>query len=117
MPQDAHPRQVKELIERLGNDPRALEAFRADPLPMLIQVASRERHPQSDTFLYRLVVMSLAAVIVGIVGIELIIRFEAFWNNTPPSRIQTLPEFLVAACSTSIGALAGLLAPIPSGRT
>lgn len=116
MAQELQPRQVKDLIERIATDRVALESFRADPIPVLAHIAWREKQPHSDTFIYRLVVMSLAAVIVGIVGIELLIRFEAFWNNTPPSKIQTLPEFLVAACSTSIGALAGLLAPIPSSR-
>lgn len=114
MPNTTPPRHIRELLDSLANDPAELEKFKADPITALAGMAARERHPFSDALIYRLVVFALGSVILLIVGGELFLYIND--SIIGHERTRKVPEFLIAACSTSIGALAGLLAPIPNTR-
>jgi len=92
-----------------------MDDFRKDPMPVLAGVASRDKSPiHNDTLIYRWVVISLAIVIIIIVGVELFVHVNAVIID--PTKPQKIPDFLIAVCSTALGALAGLLAPIPINR-
>ncbi|WP_256081068.1 hypothetical protein [Massilia sp. YIM B04103] len=108
-------RQIDDLINRLSANEEELERFRKDPIPALVALVGRERHPHSDMFIYRLVVIALGIVILCVVGVEIFVHVDSVIAGRDTSKYP-LPEFLIAACSTSIGALAGLLAPIGPNR-
>jgi len=109
------PKTLKELLDHLSVDEAALEKFKQDPMAILAGLSARERAPaHNDTFIYRFVVIVLGLVVIGIAGVEIGTHFQAVLNEAkvPPK----VPDFLIFIGSTSLGALAGLLAPVPTSR-
>ena len=96
-------RSVHELADRVSSDPVLAEAIREDPARAIASVAAPAI---PDTWIYRIVVISLGLVVlVSAVG-AIVLEFNG--------RSGT-PEILVALGSAAVGALAGLLAPSPRG--
>jgi hypothetical protein len=109
------PRTLKELLDFVSADPVALEKFKLDPMPMLAGLSARERAPaHSDTFIYRFVVVVLGLVVIAIAGLEIGAHVQAVVTNSTVS--PKMPDFLIFIGSTSLGALAGLLAPVPTSK-
>ena len=115
MSRNDQPRHLRELLDRLSSDAAVLDEFKKDPITVLAGLSSRDKSPiHSDTLIYRWVVISLALVILVIVGAELFIHVNAV--IVAPDKEHKVPDFLISVCSTALGALAGLLAPIPINR-
>ena len=104
------PISLVMLVEELHRDDEQYERFKLNPLPQLALLAAREsRSLHSDTFIYRSVVVMLGAVVLAVTGFVCWKYFS--WNQ--PDKEVPVPSFLVALGSTALGALAGLLSPIP----
>lgn len=109
------PKTLKDLLDRLDNDAAARAEFKQDPFLALAGLASREKAPaHSDTFIYRFVVVVLGVVVLAIAALEIgaHIQFIFIYGKEPPK----VPDFLIFIGSTSLGALAGLLAPVPTSK-
>ena len=76
-------------------------------IPSRRSSASRDRS-RTDLWIYRIVVGSLALSILAVIVATTVIVLDA-------GRCE-IPDVLVAIGTGAIGALAGLLAPVPSGR-
>lgn len=103
-------RSANEMFKSL-RDPERLEELKANPLPVLEKArdqALSKTQPAYffDPLIYRLVVSALGlAVLVAAVGGIVIVMAD-----------KTPPDMLVALGSAAVGALAGLLAPSPTGK-
>lgn len=95
---------LRELARKVNNDPEYARRFAENPAEELRE-AARDTEPayKSDIWIYRLVVIALAIVVLTAAAGSIVL----VWNG------RTTPESLVALGSASIGALAGLLAPSP----
>ena len=82
------------LAARVKEDPAGAIAGLAAPL-------------QTDVWVYRIVVGALALAILGAVGGAVLLAMNG----------REIPEVLLAIGSGAVGALAGLLAPSPTGGT
>lgn len=95
---------VSELAVRLARDPKLAEKVKENPVEVIASVAAPL---QSDVWIYRIVVLALGlAVLVSVIGAIILAGLR-----------NPIPEILVAIGSAAVGALAGLLAPSPVGRT
>ena len=93
---------VQELAMMVSENPELAEMIKKDPVKALESLASPL---QTDVLLYRLVVGSLgAAVLITLIGAIVLVALG-----------KQTPEVLVAIGSAAVGALAGLLAPSPTG--
>jgi hypothetical protein len=95
---------IDELENRLVTDDSFAAEFKADPLGTLKHW--RGTPLETDAWIYRIVVVALAAVILTTVVGAIVML-----NLGGPQK--TLPEGVIALAATSVGALAGLLAPSP----
>lgn len=114
------------LIERIHSDPGAAEALKADPAQILkfasSAVATSDTNKEKivgestlalDTSVYRIVVISLGACVVGTVFSILIIAIITVSRVADPNSVTiNIPDGLVALASAAVGALAGLLTPV-----
>jgi hypothetical protein len=111
----AQARSVDELIKRILVEPGALDRIKADPareLQRLAVEAIRDTPPsaplESDVWVYRIVVGTIGAVaLLSVAGAVLLA------NRVGADKV---PDVLTAIGSAAIGALAGLLTPIPFRR-
>ncbi|MEZ5307270.1 MAG: hypothetical protein R2684_09015 [Pyrinomonadaceae bacterium] len=94
---------TNELIKRLESDQALVEKIRADPVEGVREIA---KPLENDNWIYRIVVSSLGLVVVATVGGQ--IYLKANGNGA-----AGLEEGIVALASAAVGALAGLLAPVP----
>ena len=78
------------------------------------QILSLPRPTEWDVWIYRIVVAALASVALLSISFSFVIYFWRSGNGAAEVRI---PEIMIALGSAAVGALAGLLAPSPSGRT
>jgi hypothetical protein len=92
---------VETLAERVAADPALAEQVKNDPAGALKQLAAAG--PVPDTWIYRIVVLSLgAAVLIALVAASILAGYG-----------KPVPEGVIAIGSVAAGALAGLLAPSP----
>jgi len=103
-------RSADQMVNILLRDPARLDAIKASPSEELpkIAVEAKQQTPayMGDKWVYRMVVgaLGLLALIAAVGGIILV------------AGNRTAPDILVALGSAAIGALAGLLAPSPTGK-
>lgn len=94
---------VGELALRVAKDTVLSDKIKNNPAEALAGIAAPL---QTDVWIYRMVVASLGLVVlIAIIG-SIILAMAGKSN----------PEVLVALGSAAVGALAGLLAPSPSGK-
>ncbi len=106
-------RSAEELVKRILQDPSLEAKVKADPLPVLSDLADKvvnelPLHPplQWDAWIYRMVVGTLGlAVVLTVLGGIVLAR-----GTTP------IPDMLTAIGSAAVGALAGLIAPSPLSK-
>jgi len=103
-------RSADQMANILLKDPTRLDAIKANPSKELPRVAeeAKEQTPAyiGDKVVYRMVVGALGSVVlVAAVGAIVLVAVD-----------KTAPDVLVALGSAAVGALAGLLAPSPTGR-
>ena len=92
-----------ELAAALETDPALAARIKANPAEAIAGLATPL---QSDVWIYRMVVGALALAILGSVAGAVALALQD----------RAVPEVLLGIGSASVGALAGLLAPSPSGR-
>jgi len=85
------------------HDPELQQRMKDDPVGTMATVAATSPL-QTDTTIYRLVVVALSLTILLSVGGALYLEIMG----------KTTPQMLTALSGTAIGALAGLLAPSPN---
>jgi len=112
-------RSVDLLIEQVKADPKLVEEIKADPVTTLETVGAevKRNNPPlrapEDKFTYRLAVVALSVVAVGVIATVAVVWIR----SGAPTTDFRVPEMLVAMGSTALGALAGLLMPGgPSAR-
>ncbi|CAN5207033.1 hypothetical protein BH10ACI1_BH10ACI1_20010 [soil metagenome] len=92
---------VSELAYKVANDPAFEAEVKADPIKAISNVAA----PLPDTFVYKIVVISLGAtVLLTVIGAIVLVAIGK----------GEIPASIIALGSAAVGALAGLLAPAPS---
>jgi len=94
---------LEQLAAALASDPALAARVKEDPAKAIAELAAPL---QTDVWIYRIVVGGLALAILSAVGGAILLAM----NGRP------VPEVLLAIGSGAVGALAGLLAPSPSGR-
>jgi len=103
-------RSADQMVSILLKDPARLDAIKANPSKELPKVAdeAKQQTPAyiGDKHVYRMVVgaLGLLALLAAVGGIILV------------AGGKTAPDILVALGSAAVGALAGLLAPSPTGK-
>jgi hypothetical protein len=98
---------VNALAQRVATDSELAQRIQADPVGELATIASIEPAYKKDVWTYRLVVIMLGGVAVGVVA-GAIFLFALGKGE--------LPSGVIALGSAAVGALAGLLAPSPGHR-
>jgi hypothetical protein len=104
-------RSADELVRLVRTDPQRLEALKSNPLQELEKLRDEAVDRTApiyfwDRWVYRIVVITLGLVVlVAAVGSIILVMSG-----------KTTPEALVALGSAAVGALAGLLAPSPTGK-
>jgi len=92
-----------ELAVRVANEPELEAEFKKNPASALAAIAAPLA---TDAWIYRIVVIALGlTVVLAVLGAVVLAALK-----TEP------PQILIALGSAAVGALAGLLAPSPSGR-
>ena len=105
MEQNRRASTATDLAELVRDDPELQAEVRKDPVEALERLS---RPLENDYWIYRIVVGSLAlSIFAVIVATTLIVLTQ--------DDVQ-IPDVLVALGTGAIGALAGLLAPVSSGR-
>jgi hypothetical protein len=97
-------RSLRDLSVALKEDAGLRESFQADPATAIQKLAAQV--PIPDTWVYRLLILILGVVVIGIVSGGFALAAGG----------KQIPEALVAIGSTALGALAGLLAPSPVAK-
>jgi hypothetical protein len=111
------PRSADALVNHLLNTPGLLDQVKQDPAATLRAVAkqvTKDLPPPayiSDTWTYRIVVLSLGLVCVGAMGGAIYLSAQA-----SGSEAAHIPDVMTALGAAAIGALAGLLAPSPGSK-
>lgn len=100
---DQQVRTVSELASKVAQDPGLAQQIKDDPAGALSRLALPL---QNDVWIYRIVVGALGlAVLFAVLGAIILATVG-----------KTIPDVLTALGSASVGALAGLLAPSPTGH-
>ena len=95
---------VGELAERVAKDKELEARIKEKPAETIASLASPLQY---DVWIYRMVVGALGlTVLTGVIGAIALAMYG-----------KDIPQLLVALGSAAIGALAGLLAPSPAGRS
>ena len=95
---------TQALADRLATDPALVQTIKDDPEAAIQKLAASG--PVPDTWVYRIVVLSLGlAVLITVVAAAIL----AGYGN---EKIK-IPEGVIAIGAAAGGALAGLLAPSP----
>lgn len=111
------PRSAETLVNRLMDDPAAMDELKKDPAAVLKRakeqiVRDYPRALESDKWIYRIVVLALSSIAIASV-IGAIVLAAMAPSGTPIN----IPDVITALGSAAIGALAGLLAPSPRSGT
>jgi hypothetical protein len=99
---------VNALAQKAATDPALVQRIKEDPVRELSTIASTEPAYRKDVWTYRLVVIMLGTVAIGVV-VGAIVLFALNKGD--------LPSGVIALGSAAVGALAGLLAPSPGHGT
>lgn len=107
-------RSAQFLVNTALETPGVLEELKAKPeetLKKLAEQATQQvpRALEQDKWIYRIVVGSLGFVTIAVVLGAITISFKA------NGQAAQIPDVLTALGSAAIGALAGILAPSPTG--
>lgn len=102
---------VSELATAVAADPDLQREIAADPAAALARVSKSPL--ETDSWVYRIVVAALGAVVLSAVIGAIVITMS---DPLPNGAYREPPEILIALGSAAVGALAGLLAPSPAGR-
>lgn len=94
---------ASELANLAASDQTVANEIKKDPAAALAKYSQTPL--QTDTWIYRLVVIALGLTILLAVGGGIYLA---------ASGIDKTPEILIALGSAAVGALAGLLAPSPA---
>ena len=98
-------RSLTDLAARIAEDQNLAARIKEDPERTIAGLASASIVPVPDTWIYRIVVISLGlALVLCVVGAIILARDKS----------AQIPDILLAVESATVGALAGLLAPSPS---
>jgi hypothetical protein len=97
-------RNVKELAERIDEDPWLEGEIKKDPR---VVAAVFQPPLETDVWIYRIVVLALGIAVLASIGGA--IYLVAIGKGE-------VPPILVALGSAAVGALAGLLAPSPARK-
>ena len=89
-----------------------------DQLVTKIVKDAEERYedPRTDPWAYRAVIVILGIIVLGVLfvyGFHSLTPDLAAVGNQPARILRPLPEALIAIGSVALGALAGILAPVP----
>jgi hypothetical protein len=103
MEQSRRASTATDLAELIRDDPELQEEVRNDPVETLERLS---RPLETDLWIYRIVVGTLAISILAVIVATTVIVL-----TKDPVEV---PDILVAIGTGAIGALAGLLAPVPS---
>jgi hypothetical protein len=96
-------RTVGELAQRVAHDPELEKKLIENPVKTIAALAAP---PQTDVWIYRMVVIILGIIIIGAMFIGVYLSVQG----------HETPQFVVAVGSAAAGALTGLLAPSPGER-
>jgi hypothetical protein len=111
------PRSADLLVGLILNTPGLLDPAKTNPKETLQKLAAEatEYLPPpalvGDCWIYRIVVS-----VLGIVAIAAILGAIYLSVNTSGSGTLQIPDVITALGAAAIGALAGLLAPSPTGK-
>lgn len=95
---------ASDVVARIAQDPQFKADVQANPGEAIAKVAA-PLPLQNDNWIYRIVVGSLGLVIlIAVIGGIYLAYVD-----------KKLPEGIIALASAAVGALAGLLAPSPTG--
>jgi hypothetical protein len=103
MEQSRRASTATDLADLVRDDPELQEEVRKDPVETLERLS---RPLETDLWIYRIVVGTLSFSILAVIVATTVIVL-----TQEPVEI---PDVLVAIGTGAIGALAGLLAPVPS---
>jgi hypothetical protein len=103
-------RSADQMVNIILKDPARLDAIKANPSKELAKVADEAKQEVpayvNDKTVYRMVVGALGLLaLLSAVGVIILVAIG-----------KTAPDMLVALGSAAVGALAGLLAPSPTGK-
>jgi hypothetical protein len=102
MEQSRRASTATDLADLVRADPDLQEEVKKDPVEALERLS---RPLESDLWIYRIVVGTLAFSILAVIIASTVIVL---------AQDAAVPDVLVAIGTGAIGALAGLLAPVPS---
>lgn len=104
-------RSADMLVTTILQDPQLREDIKQDPAGVLNRAATQAKAAtplENDKWIYRGVVLVLGLLSITSVAGLIALSF----NDT-----QNIPDGLIALGSAAVGALSGLLAPSPAGRS
>ena len=110
-------RSADQMVEIILNTPGVLDQLKTQPeqtLKKIAEVATKQLPPPAmvaDVWIYRIVTAALSGVAIIAIGGAIYLSATAGSGET-----VKIPDALTALGAAAIGALAGLLAPSPSGK-
>lgn len=96
---------VRALAAAVAKDPNLESQLKQNPKETLAQLAPVF---VSDVWIYRIVVTSLAILIIGVVAVAALLALR-------DPKVE-IPQTITALGSGALGALTGLLAPSPTNK-
>jgi hypothetical protein len=117
---------AQALIDKITTDPAAVDELKANPAQIKtfastgvgVSDTGKQKVVEGaslalDTSIYRIVVISLGASVVGTIFAILVISIITLTRNGNLTDVKVvIPDGLIALASAAVGALAGLLTPI-----
>jgi hypothetical protein len=100
-----------EFKKKLQENPDLQNDFKADPVSAIRDIELQPPAYLSDVWVYRIVVIVLGLIIVGIVA-----GVTGLMISSPDNIDLHIPTMLTAIGSAALGALTGLLAPSPASN-
>lgn len=97
---------ASDLAAKVAQDPELEARIRENPVEAITKIAA-PLPLQTDNWIYRIVVIALGLVILVTILGQIVLMATSG---------KFLTEGIIALASAAVGALAGLLAPSPSGR-
>jgi hypothetical protein len=97
---------LADLVKAVQSDTQLQEQIKRDPVATLQTLANLPPFQVPDTWIYRIVVISLGVgMLAAVIGVLILSGYG-----------KTAPDGVIAIGSAAVGALAGLLAPSPVQR-
>ena len=93
-------KNFEQLARSINQDPELAQKMKEDPVRTIEEITAAH---VPDTVVYRIVVVALGlAILVALAGAIAIAMMQL-----------TIPDILLSVASAAVGALAGLLTPLP----